>query len=381
MSWYAAVANVGVPAALLLQARMTSNASVPDDATWGRTGLIALVGEQLSWDLDALGHWGGQLQRVVLVGTRRDWEPGGPGARLTTFIGRNVPQAAVEVVVVRAHSPVDVSAAITSTMENGSDGWLVSLAGGTRLMFAGGWAAAAGHPRATVIYRDERMQWHFLLCDGTRRPIEGLDPRATDRFSVADLLAATWGDRKLGVVARQGHVEPEIARAAERAVEGAPWRKEFELAVATVRKRVGERRGSAQAGSLFENFVLATVRLLGVHADDVLVGTKLASEGSAVQEVDVVVNSSGRLHVVDCKLTSLRQAEVPVGSQIREAATTKFHLGDGATQMILLRPNWILPPAFRELIRTLHLRVVDRTDLTRENLPAILGRLLDAPTR
>ena len=81
---------------------------------------------------------------------------------------------------------------------------------------------------------------------------------------------------------------------------------------------------------------MATVRLLGVDADDVLVGTKLAHEGSAVQEVDVVVNSGGRLHVIDCKLTTSRQAELPVGSQIREAATTKFHLGDGAAKVVLL---------------------------------------------
>lgn len=358
---------------------MTTAKPGPSIELSAATGLIALVGEQLSWDLDALGHWGNQLKRIVLIGTRRDWGDGGPGTRLTAFIARNVPHVDVETIVVPAHSPADVAAAIDASLVGSADRWLVSLSGGTRLMFAGAWAAAAGHPRVDVVYRDERMPWHVLAADGARVKLDGLDQRATERFSAADLLTAMWGDRDFDVVARQSEIQPEIARAAKRAVEGSPWRDEFDLAVTAVRKRLGRRTGSAQSGFLFENFVMATVRLLGVDADDVLVGTKLAHGGSAVQEVDVVVNSGGRLHVLDCKLTTGKQAEVPVGSQIREAATTKFHLGDGATQMVLLRPNWLLPPTFRGLIRTLQLRIVDRESLARESLPVVLARLLDTP--
>ena len=86
-------------------------------------------------------------------------------------------------------------------------------------------AAAAGNPRVDVVYRDERMPWHVLAADGATVKLDGLDPRATERFSATDLLTAMWGDRDFDVVPRQSAIEPEVARAAERALGGSPWRR------------------------------------------------------------------------------------------------------------------------------------------------------------
>jgi hypothetical protein len=98
-----------------------------------------------------------------------------------------------------------------------------------------------------------------------------------------------------------------------------------------------------------------------------------------VQEVDVVVNSGGRLHVIDCKLTSTRGG-VPPAVQLREGDATGHHLADGADQYILLRPNWVVDEGIRVLADRLGIRVVDRAALASRNLADILAEILGTPT-
>ena len=62
--------------------------------------------------------------------------------------------------------------------------------------------------------------------------------------------------------------------------------------------------------------------------------------------------------------------------QIREAFTTRSHLGDGADQYILLRPNEVIEEEFRSLCRAYDIRVVDKAVLQQEKLTDVLRRLI-----
>lgn len=112
-----------------------------------------------------------------------------------------------------------------------------------------------------------------------------------------------------------------------------------------------------------------------MQSDDVALSAILFDGLKALQEVDVVVNSNGRLHVIDCKLLN-SGAALPIGVQIREAFTTRQHLGDGADQYILLRPNEVIEHEFRELCHAYDIRVVDKALLDREPLIEVLRRLI-----
>ncbi|GAA1151491.1 hypothetical protein [Nocardioides aquiterrae] len=333
------------------------------------TGLVLLVGEQLWWDLEALAHWSDELGRVVLVGTTEDWAPGRAGDRLSRFVGAHLPAARLEVVRLADRSLGVVRDAIATTLDDPALTWIVSGAGGTRLMGTAAYVATQGRPHATFVVRDADSAWR-RVDDGVETPVPGLDPRAIERYSAADLLAATWADDRFDVEVRATPLDPEIAEAARRTVAGAPWRAEFDRAVAELR-RTGNR---LQEGFLFERFVLAIVRALGVQADDVLVGTLLTNGHQRVQEVDVVVSCNGRLHVIDCKLSTT--PGVPAGVQIRDGEATGYHLADGAEQYVLLRPNWRVDEGIRALAERFGIRLVDRAALRLRNLPEVLAELL-----
>ena len=94
-------------------------------------------------------------------------------------------------------------------------------------------------------------------------------------------------------------------------------------------------------GHAFERFIQALVIQLGADSDDVAVGVELRDHRTRMQEVDVVVNANGRLHVIDCKYRA--KTEIPLGTQIREAYATRQLLGDDTAQVILLRPLQVFP--------------------------------------
>jgi hypothetical protein len=326
----------------------------------------------LWWDLEAIAHWGAGLERVLIVGGSRADAPGRAGDRLLRFISTNLPAANVETEWIEKPSSQSVRDAIGKRLSDQSLAWIVSGAGGTRSMSLGAYLASADHPHSTFVLRDEDDGWR-RVDDGVEHPLAGLDPRATDVFAAADLLRVTWADERFEVVVRPTSVEPEIDAAAQRSVAGSPWRTEFEAATYKLRNRTGSRHGAH--GFLFERFVLATVRALGVHADDVLIGSLLTHGAQRVQEVDVVVNSGGRLHVIDCKLSSTGGG-VPPAVQLREGDATGHHLADGAEQYILLRPNWVVDQGIAALAQRLGIQILDRTTLTGHNPPDLLAVLL-----
>lgn len=347
-------------------------------------GLVVFSGQRLWPQLDALAQWGDHLQEVCLVPAHGDDEPRGPAERLEGFIAHHLPDVAL-----KRQEPInddDPTAALSAIADCTSPGkqWLVDVSGGTRLMFAGGVLAANELDHVDVIYRDADGPWYQIESQGRARLLDGVDRRAVDRFTVEGLLGVTWADSDREPRVVSGHVEPEINEAAARALSRPrDWRRIFDRGVSQLVRRT---RQDPRTGLLFERFVLSMVRQMGVAADDIAVGVTLFDGTQKIQEVDVVVNSNGWLHVIDCKLTHPRSRdprvkEAPLSTQIREAFTTKRLLGDGGDQFIFLRPNLVMSEEFRSLCREYGLIVVDKPALACDPLPQVLERLLRPPSR
>lgn len=347
-------------------------------------GLVTFTGERLWPHLDALAHWGEQLTQLRLIVAHGEGEPGGPAERLETFVNRQLPHIDVQRVgPIDDDDPVQARDAIIAAAHAGMD-WLVDLSGGTRLMFSGGVLAGSSLDHIKMVYRQSDGPW-YQLGDGRARPLDGVDSGALDRFSVRGLIAVTWADAERTPRILKGRVEPEISRAAGRTLGGAEWRAQFNIALRELATRTGQK---PVAGHLFESFVLNLVRQMGVAADDIAREVILFDGATPIQEVDIVVNSHGRLHVIDCKLSDVvytpsgvKAKAPPIGTQIREAFTTKRLLGDGADQFIFLRPYTRMREEFRSLCDEYGLRVVDKSVLARTPLPDVLAQLIRPPSR
>ena len=336
------------------------------------TGLIVFAGEYLWPQLDAIAQWSDDLEEVCIVAAHGDEESGGPADRLSAFVSEFLPAARLRVLgPVHDDVPAESLAAIKSAA-TADRVWLLEASGGTRLMFAGALLACEHLPHLRVIFRDAPGPWYELLTAGGTRELEGTNPAAADRFTVESLIDVTWSDDERNARAVQADVEPEILSAAKQTLEGSDWRTAFDAAMERI---PGRKVGGQSEGRLFERYVLSLVHGLGVQADDAALSAVLFDGLKALQEVDVVVNSNGRLHIIDCKLRESADA-LPIGVQIREAFTTRRHLGDGADQYILLRPNEVIAEEFRSLCRAYDIRVVDKQVLETEGLAEVLRRLI-----
>lgn len=347
-------------------------------------GLIAFTGERLWPQLDALAHWGESLTQIRWIAAYGEDESGGPVSRLQNFISHHFRHIDVEICgPIYDDDPEQAFEAVTTAASTGMD-WLVDLSGGTRLMFTGGVLAGSQLDHVKVIYRQTDGPW-YQLGTGRARQLEGLSARALDRFTVSSLLSVTWADAERVARVKPTRVEPEISNAATRTLNGQDWERQFTEAVAAVGARTGQ---VLSAGHLFETYVLNLVRQMGVAADDVAIGVTLIDGSTQIQEVDVVVNSHGRLHVIDCKLSNTegtprggRIKAPPLGTQIREALTTKRQLADGGDQFIFLRPYLTMPEEFGSLCADYGLQVIDQGVLARKSLPDVLAQLIRPPAR
>lgn len=353
------------------------------------TSLLVFAGRRLWPQVDALAQWGDSLTRVHIVGYDGLEGPGGPADRLAHFIAVSLPHLLVTSESVAADDPGDVLDVLkridsqsTKTddgpnTEPGSVGLLVDASGMTRLASHAVSQFLARREHVPVIYRSASGPWHRLLPEGRIARVGGTRPDAIDRFTVADLLALTWSDAERSARVKPIEIAPEVEAAATRAIAGADWEGSFLAALRTVSGRSPTR---VAQGPLFESFVVSMVRQFGVQADDVAISAMLFDGHRAVQEVDVVVNASGRLHVIDCKLIEEERA-LPIGEQIRSAFTTREHLGDGADQVILLRPNMVFDDEFLSLSAQYGIEVVDKAVLSESPLPDVLRELLLGPPR
>jgi len=340
------------------------------------TGLILFTGHRLWPQIDALAQWGPGLEAVQILVAHGDEQPGGPADRLASFVEDFLPGVIVGFQgPVNDDEPGEVLGLVAEAASSDRQ-WLLDASGGTRLMFAGALLAAERLKHLKVIHRDAVGPWYHLAAGGGTRQLVGVDPKAVDRFTVESLLAVTWADEEREARVLQEEVEPEIQVAADEVFGGAEWRRAFAIAAASVRTRLG---GSCPGeGSLFERFILRLIRRMGVEADDVALSVVLYDGRRQLQEVDIVVNSGGRLHVIDCKLAE-EVKSIPIGTQIREAYATKRLLGDGADQFILLRPTIEIAPEFKKLCQEYDIRVIDRLLLEGASLSAVIERYIHPP--
>ena len=326
-------------------------------------------------EIEALARWGDEVNRVVILPVDGHQEDGGAADRLMQFGSKNFPDVVFSrTAPIDAHVPTQVVTAIREQIGD-DERWLICGSGGTRLMFLGGLLAAQQMPQVELVCRDSEGPWFQVQPTGETRPLEGFDPQLTERFTVGDLLRVTWSDEERDATILDHEIDESIQRAATATIAGAPWDVEFGKAHQTLEATTGSK---VSQGPIFEQFVLSLVRGMGVQADDVGINAVLFDAAKPVQEVDVVVNTGGRLHVIDCKL-SAETAQVPIGTQIRDAFATRRHIGDGADQYIMLRPSVIVGEEFRSLCAAYNIQVIDQHTLNYEPLPIALAKLLDPP--
>jgi hypothetical protein len=340
-------------------------------------GLILFAGEGLWPQLDALAQWADRVEHVRIIAAYGEDDDGGPAERLAAFAAQFLPDATARIEgPVPDDDPLATSRVIAEILANGGR-WVAVGAGGTRLMFTGALLTRQSNPDLRLIHRDAHGPWYEIAVDGSARHLEGTEPRAVDRFTVEGLLDVTWSDEQRDArVVRAVAVEPEIRKAAEAVLRGADWSSEFHSACKVVLAR--SDRPYTDRGFLFERFIMSLIRGMGIADDDVALSAMLFDGKQPIQEVDVVVNSYGRLHVIDCKLVKPATAGA-IGMQIRDAYATRRHLGDDADQYILLRPMLAFERPFLDLCHEYGIRVIDRDTLRTERLEHALRRLIRPP--
>ena len=339
-------------------------------------GLVLLAGEDMWPELEAIAHWGPLVERIVILYAYGGEEPGASADRLRHFALSAAPRAQID-----AAGPVgdDEAASTASVLRNlpALDGpYFVVGSGGTRSQYTGALLACQSRGDMMIVHRQTPDVWHLVDADASFTLLGGLDARALDRFSVRELLDVTWGGEERRVHLDAGELPRVAERWAKTCIDGTPWRECF----AGFTKDLSREQRDLSHGHAFEVFVAALLRGLGVQADDVSVGVRLRDDGRDVQEIDVIVNSAGRLHVIDCKLTGADdKRQALLGTQIREAETTRRWIGDGCGQLILLRPNRRIPDEFLALARQADVRVVDEAALAERDLAEVLSMMLRTP--
>lgn len=335
---------------------------------------LALVVEDHLWPhLDSLAQWRDTLQHVTLVTTHGNEVRRGPAARLQQFMEKNLPGVRTQVTSpVNDDAPSELYAALNAVV--GSGQWVVNASGVPSLMLLGAARFAQSRPDVPVLHREGEGPWYRLTDAPGGDPVNlgPLDRSALDEFRALDLVKVTWGDEERTVHATPARPSTHFVGAARRCVSGEHWESAFRQAQASTPRRLRIDDGFA-----FELFVMAIIRELGVDEDDIVLGAKLFHRRS-LQEVDVIAQANGRLHLVDCKIGA--KALNPVGMQIREAFATQEHLGDDAGRVMLLRPRMRVSEEMEALAREYDVVVVDAPVLEQRNLPDVLATFLGIPT-
>lgn len=342
------------------------------DVALSPTHLVLLAGDSLWPHLDSLAQWRGSLERVVLVPPHGAEAAGGPVQRLRTFVNRTLPGVAVSVTApVNDDAPAELEAVLGSLVDAAPEGsWMVNASGATTLMVVGADRVARTRPDVAVVFRDEFGPWYRLDADGAVQ-IE-TDADALDDVNVVELLRATWSDADNSVKLRAVHESRpsrEMVGAARRCIAGTDAMEAFADAFDRMK-----RHRDVEWGFEFEKFVVALLHEFGLDHTDVVLGATLLHRRRAVQEIDVVAQVNGRLHLIDCKAGTALYA--PIGMQIREAVATQEQLGDDSSRVMLLRPQMPLLEENRSFAHSLDVGVVDANRLREVSLPDALRAFL-----
>ncbi|MCS6851290.1 MAG: hypothetical protein NZ700_09000 [Gemmataceae bacterium] len=325
------------------------------------TAMVVLASEQLWPNIHGLVHWSSHLQHLCIYHTtdERSYKP----AQQLALLCRAMYGSRVQVhvpPVPGGMQPLEVHTQIQCWRHQlPGQRWLLNATGGTKLMTAGV-LRCVGEPDCQVVYREIADRWYELhRADNGRdivtSPID-VPVTATDRIPVSSLLCALWNgaDHRVEFGSKPNRL-PVLELTQAWIKHQGNWSMAFSDCGLPNNEGVG---------FLFERFIAAVLLELGV-SNLVCNVKRLDSTGTQVlQEIDLVANYSGRIRIVDCKLTDGQTGKAkvrgePITSQIRQAAQTRRELG---AELLLLRPNSTLNEAERSLAQAYGLQVLDRDD-------------------
>ncbi len=346
----------------------------------GPVRLVVLASEQLWPNIASMCFFGTELpyawlERVYIYHTddeRRSAQPARALARIAREhfgVTAELRQGGMQ--------PVDVTRCVGRWLKSQANAtWLLNATGGTKLMTAG-ILRFVGEPNTFTVYGELSGTWYVLERAEDGRAIRAVPwspPRSiTDSVPVRTLIEALWaGD---GAVIEYGEDVPDLP--VDEIARHLPARADLqspEEDIWTVAFRQAGQRPSKQPGFLFEMFLAACIRQLGLKnpSSQIATNVKRSRQGRVDQEVDIVVNCNGRVHIIDCKLVS---KERPISEEYRQADATRRELGGLAAKYLFVRPNRVIPDVEKSLLRSRSLDVLDARDFCClcENLARFLG--------
>lgn len=335
--------------------------------------MICFASEQVWPNLQAIVHWmrhEGGLSHLFIYHTDDEQFSKGPALRLASFIRKLFPRLAVHTGGADM-SPAHVADQIHAWLHflPPSTNIIFNITCGTKLMTCGG-VYFAGHPRFRLIYREREGQWYTVsrLSGGSPLSLESfsISSSCTDEISPLDLLNL------------QGHVNPELNWQAD-IVEALPVLDITQQLVASrwdLRRAFRHvlSRAPQASGYLFEQYIAALIKAFTIPS--VLMNARLLpAKGNPLDEIDVLVNASGRLLFVECKWAH-NNAE-PLVSQLERAAQRRRTFGGLAANFLVVRPLKEFSRSHAQLAKILGVTVIDR--LSMSSLIPTLARILDRP--
>jgi len=335
--------------------------------------LVVLASEQLWPNLESICLYRESLRHLVILHTSDRHKSGQPAQALAAIAQK---QFNIEAERMRVGpQPRDVTAAVAQVIrrfKEGPEGIVLNATCGTKLMTAGilRWVDAPG---TATIYREFEGTWYRLRRDRDGRSITAAalrtEPNPTDVLDIRLLLKVAWSPVKAEVDAADLPdlpIDQIAATLAKHAREGRrAWIRAFrQVAPGHMKKR----SRPSDAGGLFEAFVAGCVRQLG--ATNGILNVEFRRGHTSLQELDVVVNSGGRIVIVDCKIGR------PSGDLrlLQEAAQIRQQVGGLSAGCVVLRPDKPCSQPLQWLSDFLRIRFVPRERIGR--LCHILGECL-----
>ncbi|MDW8078432.1 MAG: hypothetical protein RMJ16_06040 [Thermoguttaceae bacterium] len=328
--------------------------------------MVILSSEQLWPNLEGIVYWherGGGLTDLFIYHTA-DKVSAEPALRLYTLVCQLYPRQESFPPPINIHLPSKPGGTLPHEVFSQIKRWrqqlpehvfIVNITGGTKLMAAGA-LAAIHEPNTRIVYRELAGQWYEIRQVAAGQSTEPLNVPAgvCDHIPVqllVELQHCPPGHRWESVQAEDLPIADLVRVGLETKWN---WPETFRACGLP----------TDQAGKLFEQFVAASVRALGVG--QVCLNLQLIGPGGRqAQEVDIAVSFRSRLYFLDCKLRSEKEMGVTVEgitSQIRQAAATRRNLGGVAAGMILIRPGYAFHENEKLLLDAYNLGYLDRND-------------------
>lgn len=321
--------------------------------------VVVLASEQLWPNLESVCLYREKLRGLHVLHTENERVSARPARTIANIV---TSQFGVEPrLICVGMQPVEVSRAVHSVIEAAAPAPVVlNATGGTKLMTAG-MLRWVGHPNTATIYRELNRRWFLLVRAEDNRQIRSVPldaPEApTDVLDVRVLVTEMLSQGQYEVRIEGEPQDLPVAEIAQRLAETAGDPSSWQHAFETVVGSISGRGGQTGAGFLFEQFVGACLRFLGV--DNVVMNVEQRDGVTVLQELDLVANSGGRLCIIDCKLRGNAKGGQAVVSQCLTAAQIRRHFAGLSGGYLLVRPNWEPRPWIRDLCRQLGLEIID----------------------